>query len=623
MTAARNENTVPSFEILEPRVLLDGDVTAFLAGSTLVIQGDGQSNAVIIYGSATPGQFVVSGVTHSVTGNQTTVNGDLFDLFDGVTSGVKVNMGLGNDELLIGTPGAIATTTIPGNLSIDMGGGTVDGVYIGFDPDAFDFLGNVDILGSLTIQGSDAEDGVAIFGTSVTKNVTMKLGDSPAGTSNFVSMYRNVTTATSNFIGGKLSMTGGDGIDEWFIEETTITGSAQFKLGDTDAGKTDIITIDTSTIFGAVKITGGDGHEEISVLDSTLSSFSAQLKGGDNVGDDHVEFNSATIVGKVKISAGNDCLINILNNSGVFGNLSIRAKGDAQLRISDSSVTGKVNVSGSDAAIHLELDATITGDVAVKGKLETDFATFGNGNIIIDGDVKFSGGSGQDLFRLNSNSVMTGSAKINFRTQNGVHQDLVHIMGYLVGDLSVTGGSGRELLSVNGGTIDGNIKFDMKDAQFAGIEVGNFFTIIDSVLRGNVSIRSKGKFDATLIRSRIDGTLNMKLGKADDKVTIKDCPSFGAFILDTSHGNDTLTIDSLAAAGSHFFGPVTVKMGNGNDLIDIGDIFGDGTFGATFYDECSFDGGSGIADWFTALGGANGNDFQLGVPDYTNFENIF
>ena len=620
MTAARNENTIPSFEILEPRVLLDGDVTAFLAGSTLVIQGDGQSNAVIIYGSATPGQFVVSGVTHSVTGNQTTVNGDLFDLFDGVTSGVKVDMGQGDDELLIGTPGATATTTIQGNLSIDMGGGTLNGVYIGFNIDAFNYLGDVDILGSLTIQGSDAEDVVFLTGVGVGKNLTMKLGDSPAGTSNFVLMSRNATAATSNFIGGKLSMTGGDGIDNWSIGETTVTGSVQFKLGDTPDGETDQLTIEDSTISGAVKITGGDGREDIEVLTSTLSSFSAQLKGSAGVSVDLVEFNSALIVGNVKISANGECYMRILDNSGVYGNLSIRSKGGVSLDIDDSSVTGKVSVSGgSYAGVYLDQSASITGDVALKGKSASQLGLSQASSI--DGDVKFNGSSGQDGLYLYSGCEITGSVKITFRTPEDGQDESVDIRGHVGGDLSITGGNGRENIDISGATIDGDIKLDLKGAQVAGIGTSNLLDITNgSVLRGDVSIRSKGRIEATLTGSQIDGTFNMKLGKRNDQVDIADCTFFGSFILDTSHGSDTLNIDWTGTVGSNFVGTVTVKMGNDDDNVSVGDIAGVGA-GATFQSECFFDGGSGY-DWFRALNGAYGNDFQLGLLNYTNFEEV-
>ncbi len=617
MTTTRNENTTPSFEILEPRVLLAGDVTATLAGSTLVIQGDAQSNAVIVYGTAAPGQFLVSGVT----GSQTTVNGSGFSLFDGVTS-MKINMGQGNDELLIGDPGTVVTTTIPGNLSINMGGGTKDGVYIGYDNTASDYLGNVDIGGSLTIQGSDAEDVVFLVGMSVTKNVTMKLGDSPTGKVNAITMSQNLTTATSNFIGGKLSITGGDGRDTWFIGNAEIMGSAQFKLGEMDLGQKDKITIDTSTIHGAVKITGGDGREDIDVLNSTLSNFSAQLKGSAGVFPDTVLFDSTLIVGKVKISANGACVMDILNNSGVYGSISIRSKGRAASNIWSSSVTGKVSVSGGpSAAVFLSQAASITGDVAVKGKergvLSLDDAS------IIEGNVKLNGGSGKDEFTLASGCRITGSVKINFRTPEDGQEELVEIHGRIQGDLSVIGGNGREEIVIDGGIIDGNIKLDLKDAPATGPSSFNRLEITDSVLSGGVmSIRSKGEMSVAIADSFMYAIINMKFGKGDDQVGIINTGVFGSLILDTGDGNDTLLLGKLAIGGTFFRGSVTVKMGNGNDNVSIGDVFGLGPPGVTFQDECFFDGGSGLLDQFFALDPNYDNNFQLGVS-YTNFEIVF
>ena len=622
MTTARNENTTPSFEILEPRVLLDGDVTATLAGSTLVIQGDGQSNAVIIYETATPGEFVVDGIVHNVTGNPTTVNGGGLAVFAGVTSGVKINMGLGDDLLSIGNPVVATTTTIPGNLSIDMGGGTKDSLLIGYDIAGLAYSGDVDILGSLTIMGSDAEDYVAIFGTNVAKKVTMKLGDSPTGKVNTVLMNQNVTTARTSYIGGNLSITGGDGIDTWVIGNTEIMGSAKFKLGDTDADQIDQITIDSSTIHGAVKITGGDGQESIYVDNSTLSSFSAQLKGSDNLfgnGNDPVEFSSTLIVGNVKISANSRYYVGITSNSEVYGNLSIRSKLDASLSIDDSSVTGKVSVSsGAIAPVFLTHAASITGDLALKGKFKSQLGLYHASSI--DGNVKFDGGSGQDTFNLTSGCVITGSVKINSRTPQDGDWEELYISGTIGGDLFITGGDGREEIYINGATIDGNLKLDLKDAHVAGIGSNSRVDITGSVFRGDVSIRSKGRIEATLTGSQIDGTFNMKLGKRNDQVDIADCTFFGSFILDTSHGSDTLNIDWTGTVGSNFVGTVTVKMGNDDDNVSVGDIAGVGA-GATFQSECFFDGGSGY-DWFRALNGAYGNDFQLGLLNYTNFEEV-
>ncbi len=613
MTAARNENTIPSFEILEPRVLLDGDITATLAGSTLVIEGDAQSNAVIVYQQGS-GAFVVEGLRDNDTGNLTMVNGIPLRVFSGGVSNVKINMGLGNDELSIGDPGIAITTTIPGNLSIDMGGGTQDGVFFGFDIAAFGYLGDVDIGGNLTIQGSDAQDSVYLLGMSVAKNVTMKLGDSPIGTSNWVLMNR---TARSSFIGGKLSITGGDGRDDWTIRNTEITGSAQFKLGETPDGKTNKITIEDSTISGAVKITGGDGREEMNILNSTLSSVSVQLKGSNrDLDNDWVEFSSTTINGNVKISSNGDCDVNILSNSEVYGSLSIRSKSGALLYMDNSSVTGKVKSSSGYASVSLATEATITGDLALKAKIGIGLNLSQASSI--DGDVKFSGGSRRDAFRLRTGCVITGSVKINFRTVQDGQDENVYIGGIIFGDLSVTGGDGQERIVIDG-IITGNLKMDLKGAPDAHY---NFVEIVNgAVVVGDVSIRSKGKFDATLTESQIDGTINMKLGKAADKVEIDDCVFGGSFILDASDGDDGLIIDRRAAAGSNFAGSVTVKMGNGGDLVEIGDVFGVGA-GVTFQDECSFDGGSGLLDQFFALDPNYDNNFQLGVPNYTNFEEV-
>ena len=78
------------FEILEPRVLLDGNVEAVLAGGNLRITGDALDNRLEIDQIA-PNTFIVSGLA-------TTVNGQAVETFINVTRGITVKMKDGNDN---------------------------------------------------------------------------------------------------------------------------------------------------------------------------------------------------------------------------------------------------------------------------------------------------------------------------------------------------------------------------------------------------------------------------------------------------------------------------------------------------------------------------------------------
>ena len=109
-------------ERLETRDLLSGNVTAALAGGSLLLTGDTLSDDISINGAATPGQLVVQGL------NGTTVNGSASYTAGGVTGDIDVAFLDGSDQLVVGNATSV---TVNGSLSVKMGDGAGDRVCIG------------------------------------------------------------------------------------------------------------------------------------------------------------------------------------------------------------------------------------------------------------------------------------------------------------------------------------------------------------------------------------------------------------------------------------------------------------------------------------------------------------
>lgn len=110
-------------ERLEPRQLLAGDVSASVVHGTLFITGDNADNFVEVFGSGTPGQFVVEGFTDNHGVNTTINHSSNPQSFSGVTN-ISVSLKKGDDFF------GFEQGTVAGNLSIDMGDGN-DEVNVG------------------------------------------------------------------------------------------------------------------------------------------------------------------------------------------------------------------------------------------------------------------------------------------------------------------------------------------------------------------------------------------------------------------------------------------------------------------------------------------------------------
>jgi VCBS repeat-containing protein len=103
-------------ERLESRVVLDGNVHAFVSGGNLHIDGDSQNNAITITQSATGSFTITSGIS------ATTINGQAGPVtLDGVRKNVILNMKDGDDTVEF--DGTTDQITIRGRLIADMASG--------------------------------------------------------------------------------------------------------------------------------------------------------------------------------------------------------------------------------------------------------------------------------------------------------------------------------------------------------------------------------------------------------------------------------------------------------------------------------------------------------------------
>jgi len=169
---------VPLFEPLEPRLLLDGNVTAFVAGGNLFIYGDAGDNDIIVeQGVTNPGEFSIKG--RLATG--TTVNGTAEDTpvgFPGVTAGIWAWLAGGNDAVKlndIAVPGTVWLDHGAGDSTTDVDPTTIGGNLWVWTGPAWTAASDSDIVDIETCIFVDPDEGPSTFTGPV--NVYTGAGD--------------------------------------------------------------------------------------------------------------------------------------------------------------------------------------------------------------------------------------------------------------------------------------------------------------------------------------------------------------------------------------------------------------------------------------------------------------
>jgi hypothetical protein len=169
MGSRRRKFRACSFESLEDRRLLAGDVTARIVNGDLEIRGDNADNGITITAGATAGSVVITGI--NAGGAATNVNGTANGAvtLSGLTDDFKIKMRGGNDSVTITGP-----LSVPDDAEIEGGDGndtfTISNLTIG---DSLEMeLGDGDdtaTLTSVTVSDDDAE----IEASRGTDNVTI------------------------------------------------------------------------------------------------------------------------------------------------------------------------------------------------------------------------------------------------------------------------------------------------------------------------------------------------------------------------------------------------------------------------------------------------------------------
>ena len=282
MINSRKSTPLPTYQILEPRKLLAGDVTVTVDGSALRVIGDSDANQIQIIG-APDGSAIVSGL------DGTTINGGSAEFSaDADLRTAQIQLGDGNDEVEIRglvLRNALTVRTGNGNDSSDIQHINVRGIELSAE-DGNDVLqlDNVFSRSSIVIQGGDGDDIVAIGAMAA-------VGDGVINTGN-----GNDSLAVDNLgIKENLSLLFGNGDDQALIAGQTYGYRGNIVLGAGD----DTLSILPATNDAAARfrrnlnISGNSGDDTVALDAQVTATKRAQINGGTD--NDAIEQGDANL----------------------------------------------------------------------------------------------------------------------------------------------------------------------------------------------------------------------------------------------------------------------------------------------------------------------------------------
>jgi hypothetical protein len=427
-------------EGLERRYLLAGDVTVKVAGGNLLLTGDNKDNFVIVSGTGTAGQFVVTGesdgngIATNIRYNNTN-NGDVIvngitaiivDLKDGnngfgltnasLSGSVNIATGSGNDTVAIGDTGVLTSVTvlnairplqiietgavsIGGNLNIQTGGGN-DLVEIGEGGSLVPGVVTPKVAAALTTSFVVYVQGNVNIDTGA-GNDEVEMGIGNVVSNGAVPLIKPQLTIASTGVGvgGDLNINTGAGNDFVLEAGLVVYGSQNLNVGD-GSNEIDLVEAGGVASGNAVSaaqgeyvgnnfnITCGKGNDSVDAYNVTVGgSLNLSDAGGTNTFDFSLaqigrsaNFN---VAGTNEIDLGQDDGLGVVlaTRLMVGGDLNVNATGTTHILESLTRVGHNESIylgAGNDT---LSIDTTtVVGALYADGAGGTNLLTLGAGN---------------------------------------------------------------------------------------------------------------------------------------------------------------------------------------------------------------------------------------------------
>ncbi len=532
--------------------------------------------------------------------------------------------GLGGDDTL-NLGGVGFATTVNGKVSVSGGDGannvtltkaTVKGdlSHTGLEGDDNVFLTTTTVEKNVTVNGGSGAGSALLLlnGATVTGNVTVK------GVGNLTVLQTNGALSTIN---GAIGVTVDGGVNgraaiQGFAPLTVTNGGLAVKgtnatsfvntfgpaliVGKdvTVSNHTAIVATDMLTAKG-VTVTG---VASASITIGGVATLTGAVKATSSTGVASMTFSgaSADVMGAVTATGG--AAANIAFNRAVTLAGAVTAtssSGSATVSFFGASadVTGAVSATGAAGASVTDGVSGVahyrSSVTATSSRADSFFRQNNNSTLIVDGtlnvkgflkaEVSLSGSNEKKLLKDVSATSVIREAKINVFSGKTTVSGNLAAKGYstdvflgagmagstVAKNLTVTGGAGDDSLGwADGFNVLGNATLKL-GAGAASLEFGGGATATEvqnlSVTTGNAAD------ELTFDNFKVNGTTTLKTAGGQDTVDIDRSTFVGVFSLDTGDADDRLSIaQNDTNTATTFTGKATIKLGAGNDTLELG-----------------------------------------------------
>ena len=314
-----------SFERLERRVLLAGDVKVELVGSDLIVTGDQSENfpvddiAITCIADSSPYAYRITG--HSGT----RINGgDEPVEIAGVTRHIVVDLKSGVNEVSMEPASDGERFVTPGNVTArSLGQSAV-------------IIRHADVKGKITVDGGNAFDGILLEDVRTADARTLDVKITTRGDLDMVQIF-------DSQLGGKLTVDTGLAGDIVEIKNTTVQKTALLKTGDGE----DQVSVEGSTFVGKLTVQTGRGDDQLTI-DPTAVELDLRLLTGDCA--DQVLLDNLTVHGNGLVDTGKGADKVGLKSVTANQNLTVRTgDDDDRLVAAGGTITGTALLDAGNA----------------------------------------------------------------------------------------------------------------------------------------------------------------------------------------------------------------------------------------------------------------------------------
>ncbi len=422
------------FEALEPRLLLDGNVTATVVDGNLQIVGDAADNSFRVTPWCVAGEFEVIGQ------DKTTINGGSSAVVTGVTDDVTITTKGGRDEV------DVQGVALPDDLTIRTGTGgdevEVQGTNVG---------------GECKIVTGGGDDEVAVQGTTVTDHALVRTG---AGTD-------QVRIELSTFSGTTRILTGGL-TDIMWLHGSTFDGELTVKM----AGGRDYLFMGGSGTPAGGLAHGGPGRDQF--IDEGGNTGTLTRRSWETIAAGLAGLELGNVV--VSVSGGD---LRITGSAAAPHFFNVEQTGPGTYKVSaDTSETpgttinggAEVTVGGVTDDIRIKVKGSYNGvnlvNLTVPDKL---VIKTGSGhddvwveNVTVNGDCVIKTRGRDDYVKISDSSDLQGRSDL----RTGAGYDEIELVGSRFrGVADGRTGSGRDRLWSTKSTFDEEFYFHLGKAD--------------------------------------------------------------------------------------------------------------------------------------------------------------